>query len=127
MQTEQIVTKHYGGGRVVEIVLVALMREGLDGALISPEQLRRALTAAGFEIVDLVDRTDVCVEWIAGLRENAQSEAPKLGFHLLLGDGFPLMAENMAVNLEERRIAPTQIVCRAIGWERPGSCPMTPS
>jgi SAM-dependent methyltransferase len=83
--------------------------------LATPDQLRQELTNAGFEVVGFSDRTEVCRTWVDALGANAETGAPKLGFHLLLGDAFPLMAQNMGRNLVERRIAPTQVVCRAIG------------
>ena len=36
---------------------------------------------------------------------------PELGYHLLLGPIFTEMAGNVAQNLMDERIAPTEVVC----------------
>ena len=81
--------------------------------LVSPADLRDLLEGAGFEIVDWQDTTDQGREWFVRLRERMQqSGPPPLSLQLLLGDDFPQMAENQVRNLMERRIAPTQIICK---------------
>lgn len=81
--------------------------------LVSPDELRRLLGAAGFEVVSWEDPTAAGREWFAAVsRRIRQDGLPPLGFHLLLGPDFPAMAENQRRNLEEGRIVLAQVVAR---------------
>jgi SAM-dependent methyltransferase len=81
--------------------------------LVTPEELRRLLTSAGFEIASWRDTTAAGREWFAELaRRLRESGPPPLGFSLLLGPEFAAMAENQRRNLEEGRIALVEAVCR---------------
>lgn len=99
------------GGEVVFPVPWALTPE--TSFLVSPADLRTLLDDAGFEIVDWRDTTEQGRQWFVRLRERMQQSGPPLlTFHVLMGDDFPQMAENQVRNLMERRIAPTQIICK---------------
>ena len=79
--------------------------------LASPEQLRRLVTAAGFDVTDWRDTTGQAREWFVALSEKVEREgAPRLTWGMLMGDDFPAMARNQRRNLDEGRIALIQLV-----------------
>jgi len=81
--------------------------------LAAPDDLRRLLAAAGFEILSWRDTTEVGRDWFAAMRERVAKEgAPALGFHVLLGPQFKEMAQNQMQNLAEGRIVLLEVVCR---------------
>lgn len=81
--------------------------------LVSPTELRRLLEEAAFTITDWADTTEAARAWFVTLAEKIQKEGlPSLGFHLLLGADFKVMAQNQGRNLQEGRIALAQIVAR---------------
>ena len=81
--------------------------------LVSPTELRRLLEEAAFTITDWADTTEAARAWFVILAEKIQKEGlPSLGFHLLLGADFKVMAQNQGRNLQEGRIVLAQIVAR---------------
>ena len=81
--------------------------------LVSPTELRALLEEAAFTINDWSDTTEAARAWFVTLAEKIQKEGlPSLGFHLLLGADFKVMAQNQGRNLQEGRIALAQIVAR---------------
>ena len=81
--------------------------------LASPEQLRRLVTAAGFDVTDWRDTTGQAREWFVALSERVEREgAPRLTWGMLMGDDFPAMARNQRRNLDEGRIALIQLVAQ---------------
>jgi hypothetical protein len=81
--------------------------------LVTPDRLRQLLEETGFEMSSWEDSTPAAQEWFAGLARNIQEGGfPPLGFHLLLGPDFQLMAQNQRRNLEESRIVLAQVVAR---------------
>ena len=81
--------------------------------LVTPDQLRQLLKETGFEISSWEDTTAAAEEWFASLARNIQqSGLPPLGFHVLLGPDFQVMAQNQRRNLEEGRIVLAQVVGR---------------
>ena len=81
--------------------------------LVTPNQLRQLLEETGFEISNWEDTTAAAQEWFASLARNIQqSGLPPLGFHVLLGPDFQVMAQNQRRNLEEGRIVLAQVVAR---------------
>ena len=81
--------------------------------LVTPDQLRQLLKETGFEISSWEDTTAAAEEWFASLARNIQqSGLPPLGFHVLLGPDFQVMARNQRRNLEEGRIVLAQVVAR---------------
>ena len=81
--------------------------------LASPEQLRRLVTAAGFDVTDWRDTTGQAREWFVALSEKVEREgAPRLTWGMLMGDDFPAMARNQRRNLDEGRIALIQLVAQ---------------
>lgn len=81
-------------------------RESAISHLASPQQLRSQLLGIGFEVLNWQDATERGRTWFRRMAANIkQNGLPRLGLHLLLGDDFPLMAQNQLRNLEEGRIA----------------------
>lgn len=81
--------------------------------LVSPDQLRDLLQEAGFKVSVWSDTTDTARAWFVALAEKIRKEGlPPLGFHLLMGEAFPAMAQNQRRNLEEGRIVLAQVVAK---------------
>lgn len=81
--------------------------------LITPDELRRFLEASGFTIASWKDTTEAARTWFTSLAKKIQeSGLPPLGFHVLLGSDFQVMAQNQRRNLEEGRIVLAQVVTR---------------
>ena len=81
--------------------------------LVSPTELHTLLEEAAFTITDWADTTEAARAWFVRLAEKIQKEGfPSLGFHLLLGADFKVMAQNQGRNLQEGRIVLAQIVAR---------------
>lgn len=79
--------------------------------LVQPNELRRFLERAGFTITDWSDTTDAARAWFVSLAEKIRKEGfPSLGFHVLLGADFQVMAQNQGRNLQEGRIVLAQVV-----------------
>jgi hypothetical protein len=88
-------------------------REASLSFLITPDELRELLVAAGFEIVNWRDTTGAGRDWFRQVTARiGDAGMPPLGFHLLLGPDFPAMAENVRRNLEEHRTALIEVICR---------------
>lgn len=83
--------------------------------LATVEELRRLLTRAGFKILHWEDRTEAGRDWFARMAEKAQGGPRRpLGVHLIFGEAFGAMMENQRRNLEERRVALVEAICRRI-------------
>lgn len=81
--------------------------------LISPQQLRDQLEAAGFEILSWQDRTEQGRSWFRRMGAKiAKDGLVRPGIQLLLGEEFGLMAKNQVRNLEENRIALIETIVR---------------
>jgi ubiquinone/menaquinone biosynthesis C-methylase UbiE len=86
--------------------------DGSTSFLVTPDEMRRLLEAAGFGIESWRDTTAsgrAFFETVLG--RIAESGPPPLGLHLLLPDFRP-RAENMLRGLAEDRLAVIEIVCR---------------
>jgi len=81
--------------------------------LVTPEELRGLLEAAGFRIALWDDTTALAREWFAALAARIrESGPPPLGPHVLMGRDFPAMAQNQVRNLAESRIVLAHVVAR---------------
>lgn len=81
--------------------------------LLSPDELRTQLDDAGFTVKNWVDTTALAREWFVALAERIRLHGfPSLGFHLLMGEDFKLMAQNQGKNLQEGRIVLGQLVAQ---------------
>lgn len=81
--------------------------------LATPDELRMLLEESGFKIAVWSDTTDAARVWFVALAEKIRKEGmPPLGFHVLLGSDFQVMAQNQRRNIEEGRIVLVQVVAR---------------
>ena len=88
-------------------------REPSLSFLVTPDELRKLLVDAGFEVTRWRDTTAAGRNWFRGVTARIRDgRPPPLGFHLLLGPEFPAMAENMRRNLEENRVALIEVICQ---------------
>lgn len=88
-------------------------RDPSTSFLATPEDLRRLLEAADFEILDWHDTTEMGRDWFAAMLQRIAKEGPPpLGPHVLLGPQFAEMARNQLQNLAEGRIVLLEVVCR---------------
>lgn len=88
-------------------------REPAISHLVTPDELRRLLEGAGFEILRWRDTAVAGRDWYVAIsRRIREGGLPPLGHGLLLGPGFAQMADNQRRNLEEDRIALVEAVCR---------------
>lgn len=84
--------------------------------LVTPDELRKLLDEAGFTVTDWSDTTEQARDWFVAVAERIRKEGlPPLGFHLLLGPDFQVMAQNQRRNLEEGRIVLAQVLARPRG------------
>lgn len=87
--------------------------------LISPEQLRATLEAAGFEILSWRDCTETGRSWFRQMETKLAQDIPPLGLQLLLGPEFRQMARNQLRNLDEDRICLIEAIVRAPAADSP--------
>lgn len=81
--------------------------------LVRPEELRKLLEEARFTIAHWSDTTEAARAWFVSLAEKISKDGlPPLGFHLLLGSDYKVMAQNQRRNLEEGRIVTAQVVAK---------------
>ena len=77
--------------------------------LIDAEETRSLMSEAGLEELRWQDVTESSIAWN---RSNLRpGPLPALGLHLLLGEEWPIMVRNMALNLEAGNVAVVQVVC----------------
>jgi hypothetical protein len=80
--------------------------------LVTPEDMRELLAAAGFEVVSEVDSSDESLVWFQEMRARIQRDGPPpVTFAAFLGDAFGQMAANQVANLAERRIRTVMFAC----------------
>lgn len=80
--------------------------------LVSPQEMRELLTAAGFRIQTETDRTAFGIEFFHEMARTNQDGPPPFGMHLLFGSSAPIKIANMVRNVEEQRVAPWTFICR---------------
>ncbi|HEY8429309.1 MAG TPA: methyltransferase domain-containing protein, partial [Sandaracinaceae bacterium] len=78
----------------------------------TPERYAELAQAAGFDVVSTRDRREFGIEFFAKIRARAEAGggAPVLGPHLVMGADAPVKVANMVRAMEERAIAPTELV-----------------
>ena len=89
-------------------------REPGTSFLMTPDAMRSALEAAGFQILDWTDRTAAARVWFDERRKAATLDAvpPPLGLQLAMGPDMARMAGNLGRNIAEGRAAVVQVVAR---------------
>lgn len=79
--------------------------------LVTADRMRALLAEQGFQVISWADCTEAGVAWFAEReRVRADSPAPKLGLHLVMGADFGVMAGNLGRNLREGRASLIQTV-----------------
>jgi SAM-dependent methyltransferase len=78
--------------------------------LTTPDEMRALLEAAGFDVIEVEDRTEFAIEFFRQSLAAAGDGPPPLGLHLLMGASAPEKFRNMLANVENGRIAPVQII-----------------
>ncbi len=99
------------GGPPVLPVPWALVPE--NSHLLKPDDLRRVIEGAGFEIVDFTDQSDAMIESYELAGEKLAADGPPaLSPRVLLGDDVIERLMNSALSTEEQRTIPVQVTCR---------------
>lgn len=85
-----------------------------QSALASPETYEAALRAAGFQVVDRIDRTAFANQFFSDLAaaQNQAGGPPPLGLHLVMGDNTALKVQHMVQNIQGGLIAPIELHAR---------------
>ncbi len=84
-----------------------------DSHLVSPDETRRLIEEAGFEVIELIDKTQAMLEFYAQERKKAAAEGPPaLSVHVILGDDGKLRLKNSERSVEEGRATPVEVLCR---------------
>ena len=90
-------------------------REPSISFVATPDDMRRHLKDAGFEIVHWRDTSDLGLRFFEAIAARiGETGLPPVGWHLLMGPDFKEMAANQRQNLGEDRIVLAEIVCRAV-------------
>lgn len=80
--------------------------------LVTAQEMRDLLEAAGFEVVAEVDSSDESLDWFREVRARVERDGPPpVSFSAFLGDRFAEMAANQVANLAERRIRTVMFTC----------------
>lgn len=72
---------------------------------------RRALIAAGFEVLKERNRRDFALQTFEQMRARAAGASP-LGLHIVMGTNAAARVRNMTANVRSGLIAPTELICR---------------
>ena len=99
------------GGEV--LYPVPWSRDGTTSFVVRPAELRALLEAAGFEVVSSRDTAAGARLWLEQMQARmAEPNAPPSMLRLLFGDDAKAMVQNLARNLLEDRVVPTEVICR---------------
>jgi MPBQ/MSBQ methyltransferase len=86
-------------------------REQAISFLATFDEMKSYLEKNSMEIMDTKDFTQEGLDWFKAMKEKTEKEGPPpLSIHLLLGNDFGQMVQNLIQNLSERRIKLGQIV-----------------
>jgi ubiquinone/menaquinone biosynthesis C-methylase UbiE len=91
-------------------------RDSSISFLITPQELREHLETTGLQILSWRDTSEVGRVWFkeVAAKMQQQSEKPALGFHILLGPDFRVMAQNQVRNLAENRIVLIECIAQKL-------------
>ena len=84
--------------------------------LVTPDKLRELLEASGLNILNWRDTSEIGRVWFKEVAAKMQQQggSPALGFHILLGPDFRVMAQNQVLNLNENRIVLIECVAQKL-------------
>jgi SAM-dependent methyltransferase len=89
--------------------------DGSGAFLATPEETVSHLEGAGFSEIEV---TSTGEKYLAGYKKAmelaAQGALPPFGTHILLGENAPAKTKNAALNIEEGRTHPIQVICRKL-------------
>jgi ubiquinone/menaquinone biosynthesis C-methylase UbiE len=80
--------------------------------LTTPEQMCSHLEDAGFDILEIVDRTEFALEFFRENMAAAQKGPQPLSIHLVMGASASEKLGNVKSNIESGRIAPVQMIAK---------------
>jgi len=87
--------------------------ESFGSFLVTPDDFHDALDAAGLELIQWREVTQISLQWFENLTKRmSESGPPPLGIHLLMGEQAKTKLENVGKNLQENRICVVQAVYR---------------
>lgn len=87
--------------------------DGSTSHIVTESETVASLTAAGFVVVAVQDKTEAARAFFSRMRERvARDGPPALGVHLLMGDSGREKGRNSARNIEEGRTRPIEVLCR---------------
>lgn len=79
----------------------------------SVDDYTKALADAGFEIVEVVEKSDVALKFFDAIKARlAQGGPPPLGLHIVMGRDAKVKVGNMHANVGKGIISPVQILAR---------------
>jgi SAM-dependent methyltransferase len=88
-------------------------RDSSISFLVTEDDLRHYLEAAGFKIMSWRDTTEVGLAWFAAKSADIKKHGrPIVGYHILLGDDFPKMARNQLRSFNEKRMTLLQVIAK---------------
>lgn len=88
-------------------------RDAPTSFLVGLEALESLLRAAGFEVLTRRETAAEARQWLEQVRARmAEPVPPPAALPLLLGADFRPMVQNLACNLLEDRVVPTEVICR---------------
>ncbi|AXI46679.1 SAM-dependent methyltransferase [Sulfitobacter sp. SK012] len=74
---------------------------------------RQTLEAAGFEIMDVIDKRDVAISFFEAIMARlAQGGPPPLGLHIVMGNNAKIKVKNMFTNVQNGTVSPVQIIAK---------------
>ena len=83
--------------------------------LTTPDDMHRLLGQAGFDVLEMHDRTAAGIEFFHQRLAQSPDGPPPLGLHLLLGPAARVKFENVLRGLEEGALAPVVMITRRSG------------
>ena len=90
--------------------------DGSGAYLVAPSETRAMLEKTGFEAIAIEDTGSKYLAAYRAVLEKAETGTlPPLGYHLLMGETALQKARNAALNIDEGRTHPIQLICRKPG------------
>jgi hypothetical protein len=80
--------------------------------LTSPQEMQTLLRDAGFQLIEIENRTAFAIDFFRQSLANAASGPPPLGLHIVMGATAREKLQNVLANLESGAIAPTVMIAR---------------
>ncbi len=80
--------------------------------LTSADDMRALLDSAGFEVLEVEDRTEVAMDFFQRRLVPPGGKPPPLGVHLVIGPSAPEKFKNTLENVQSGRIGPVLIMAR---------------